>query len=288
MKNSDSTDPVFRETVEAIDAGDITNLHRLLESHPDLAGQRSDVPAEGYFSHPYLLWFIADNPIRNGTLPANSVDVARLLIQAIREHASESFQHQIDYTLGLVVTGRIPRTCGVQLDLMDVLINAGATPGQAHGALAHGNLDAARHLIKRGGELTLLTAICLNLGEDAQRLAHMSTVTDRQIALIGSAFYGKADWLAFLIRLGANVNGYIEPSSGFHSHATALHQAVYAGSLDAVNVLVEAGARLDLEDRIYHGTPLGWAIHMQTEDQDERAKHTYAEIEAYLRNRMDA
>jgi peptide-methionine (S)-S-oxide reductase len=34
---------------------------------------------------------------------------------------------------------------------------------------------------------------------------------------------------------------------------------VYSGSLDAVKVLVEAGADLDTKDTIYEGTPLGWA-----------------------------
>ena len=286
MKNSDITDPSFRAAVEAIDAGDLASLQQLLKTHPTLIGQRADVPTEGYFSRPYLLWFIADNPIRNGKLPATIVDLACLLIQEARQQAPESFQHQIDYGLGLVVTGRIPRECGVQLDLMDVLIDAGAKPGQANGALAHSNLDAARRLMQRGGAMTLLTAICLNLTEDIQKLASQSTASDRQIALIGSAFYGRADWLTFLIHLGVDIDGYIEPSSGFHSHATALHQAVYSGSLDAVKILVEAGAHLDLEDRIYHGTPLGWAMYMQTEEQDDAVKQRYAEIEMYLRRKM--
>jgi hypothetical protein len=29
--------------------------------------------------------------------------------------------------------------------------------------------------------------------------------------------------------------------------------------METVNVLVEAGARLDIEDVLFHGTPLGWA-----------------------------
>ena len=43
------------------------------------------------------------------------------------------------------------------------------------------------------------------------------------------------------------------------SHGTALHHAVWSGSLDAVRVLVEAGADLKRRDTIHDGTPIGWA-----------------------------
>ncbi len=34
MKNAEITDPLFREAVEAVDAGDINLLDKLLKSHP--------------------------------------------------------------------------------------------------------------------------------------------------------------------------------------------------------------------------------------------------------------
>jgi hypothetical protein len=37
-----------------------------------------------------------------------------------------------------------------------------------------------------------------------------------------------------------------------------LHQAALAGR-DSVVRLVERGARLDIRDKVYGGTPLGWA-----------------------------
>jgi hypothetical protein len=64
VKNSDITHPLFREAVEMIDAGNLTALEQLLTRHPQLASERLDVPSEGYFKKPYLLWFVADNPIR--------------------------------------------------------------------------------------------------------------------------------------------------------------------------------------------------------------------------------
>ena len=62
----------------------------------------------------------------------------------------------------------------------------------------------------------------------------------------------------------------------------ALHQAVYSGSFGSVKILVEAGANPDAKDRIYHGTPLGWAEYMQTKESNETTKKKYAETETFL------
>lgn len=84
--------------------------------------------------------------------------------------------------------------------------------------------------------------------------------------------------------MGADPNGLPDRSHGFHSHATALHQAVYSGSLESVRILVAAGADLKVADSIYGGTPLGWSMYMQTEVQDESEKNKYREIEFYLKS----
>ncbi|MEO5581101.1 MAG: ankyrin repeat domain-containing protein [Saprospiraceae bacterium] len=287
MDNSDIKDPLFLEAVVYIDRGDYIKLQNLLDKNPTLVGTRLDLPEGGYFKNPYLLWFIADNPIRVDTLPKNIVEITRLIMLFVRLHAITVFQEQIDYTLGLVVTGRIPRESGSQIDLMNLLIDGGAVPGNGHGALAHGNMDAARHLLKRGGNLTLTTAICLDLKVDIFRLGNSSSRNDRQIALIAAAFFGKSEMIDYLIHLGIDTNEYIESSSGFHSHASALHQAVFSRSIDSVKLLIEAGANLDSIDRIYQGTPLDWAIYLQKDEQDLFRKKQYAEIEMYLRNKKN-
>ncbi|HEY9492582.1 MAG TPA: hypothetical protein VIP56_11395, partial [Nitrososphaeraceae archaeon] len=145
MNNSDIKDTLFRDAVEAIDSGNIPLLKQLLESNPQLISKQLDSPTEGYFKHPYLMWFVAENPIRHEKLPANIVDVTKILIDAARKNAADSFQQQIDYTLGLVATGRIPRESGVQNEWIDLLIDNGAQPGNGVGALAHGNIEAAKH-----------------------------------------------------------------------------------------------------------------------------------------------
>ncbi len=282
MKNSE-VDSLFREAVSYIDAGQLDELQRLLETNPQLVRARLESPGnwlrdlvdgalEGYFKQPYLLWFVAENPIRNEKLPPNIEEITRAIIASAEREQVSGLQEQLDYTLGLVVTGRVPREAGLQLQLMDVLINAGATPGAAHGALSERNLQAAAHLVDRGGELTLATAICLDRYEDVARLAQHATAHDKQVALVAAALNGKAEALAMLIKLGVELDAY---STEIHPHATALHHAVFSGSLDAVKVLVEAGAKLDKKDKIYNGTPLGWAEH-----EGQR------EIAGYLRQRV--
>ena len=264
------SDPLFQEAVAAIAAGDVSALERLLGSHPELVRDRLDFE-EGYFRHPYLLWFVAENPIRKGTLPGNIAQVTRTILQAAERHAADTLREQIDYALALVCSGRVARECGVQRELIDVLGDAGADlDGALVPALAHRELAAAEQLLERGATLTLLAAVCTGGANDVARLAPAASPADRQAALAGAALYGKADSLALLIPSGVDLNAY--NPAGFHPHGTALHHAVDSGSLDAVKVLVEAGADLAAKDRIYQGTPLDWAEHLQR-----------PEIAAYLR-----
>jgi len=267
IKSSEQRDARFRNAVSAIDAGDAHALERLLADDPDLVRDRLASPGawlrdevgaalDGYFRRPFLLWFVAGNPIRNDSLPANIAAIARLLIDAAQRNGVARLQQQLDYTLGLVVTGRIAKESGVQIGLIDALIDAGALPDAGYGALGAGNFEAAARLLERGGEPTLAAALCLGREGDVERLLPAATARDRQIALAAAAINGRAPALARLIARGVDIDAY---STVIHPHATALHHAVSSGSFDAVEMLVAAGARLDIRDRIYDGTPLQWA-----------------------------
>lgn len=270
----DAIDEGFREAVAAIDAGDADALSRSLAAHPELARTRLDAPGawlrdaigdalEGYFHRPYLLWFVAGNPVRSERLPGNIAALAAAIADAARHSQDAGLQRQLDYALGLTVTGRVARESGVQIGLIDALVDAGARPGDGIGALGAANLEAAEHLLERGGRLTLAGALCLGRSEDAERLARTATAEDRQIALVAAAVNGHAPALSALIAMGAEVDAY---SIVIHPHATALHQAVAAGSLESARTLVEAGAKLDIRDKIYRGTPLEWAEHGEHEE----------------------
>jgi peptide-methionine (S)-S-oxide reductase len=286
MKNSDIHDSLFAQAVAAIDSGDLVVLRGLLDAHPRLVRERLGLPTEGYFRHPYLIWFVADNPIRNPALPGNIAEVTRTLIDSIEKQAPETYSFQVDYTLGLVSTGRIPKECGIQIALMDMLIDAGAEPKEALGAIAQNNPEAAAHLIRRGAELTFAVAVGLGWEEEVKRLAATATPDDWSLALIVAAFRGNAEIIRYLLRGGPPVNVIPANCQGFHGHATALHQAVSSASPESVKLLVEAGADLHASDRTYEGTPLDWADYLQREDGvDEERTEKYREIEAYLRSR---
>ena len=284
-------DPFFRQAVEAIDSGNLRLLEQTIEAHPSLVAEPLEHLSGDYFNEPYLLWFVADNPIRNGKLPANIVEITAALVRAVQTHAPQTAARQLDYALGLVATGRTPKESGSQIALMDLLIDAGATPGSGLGALAHGNMAAAEHLVQRGSPLTLAVATGLGRLSDVQRLlpaatAGLSTPSagEKLIALTVAAYYGNGPLLRYLLEAGVDPNGYPEKGSGFHEHATPLHQAVASGSLECVKLLVEAGARTDAVDHMYSGTPLEWADYLQREgDQREGQQERYRVIEEYLK-----
>ena len=276
---------LFQRAVSAIDAGDVDALDRLLVDHPALVRDRLEDPGawlrdtvkgalDGFFKAPYLLWFVAEDPVRNGNLPTNIADVARVIVNAAVRERVESLQAQLDYALNLVSWSWIARDCGVQIALIDVLIDAGARlDGNPENALVNGNFAAAEHLVGRGASLTLATALCLGRWDDARRLAQGAMARERQFALILTALKGKAEAVQRLIELGVDVNA---SSPDLYSHATALHHAVSSGVIDAVRVLVESGADLAARDTAHHGTPLGWAEYMSDKPQ-------YQAIAAYLR-----
>jgi hypothetical protein len=188
MNHPEILDSLFREAVAAIDAGDVTTLVRLLAANPRLVRDRLDSPGawlrdkaggalDDFFKQPYLLWFVAEDPVRNGKLPKN---IAK----------------------------------------------------------------------------------------------------EKQFGFILAALNGKAEALKRMIDLGVELNA---PSENLYSHATALHHAMCSGSLEAVKVLVEAGAELGAKDTAWGGTPLDWVEYYIREAKGDDAGKAYPEIAAYLR-----
>ena len=287
-----SLDALFREAVLAIDAGDVSEVERLISANPVLVRERLVSPApwlrekiggalDGFFERPYLLWFVAEDPVRNGKLPANIGAVAKTIIDAARREGVPSLQEQLDYALTLVAWSWIARQSGVQIELIDVLVDAGASPGgNANNALVNGNDAAADHLLKRGAKLTLEAALCLGRWDDVDRLLPTTDQQQKQFAFVLAALLGKAEALRRMILAGVDVNG---PSRDLYSHGTPLHHAVCSGSIEAVQTLVDAGARLGTKDSAWQATPLNWAEHYVEEAKEDEGRKRYQDIAAYLR-----
>jgi hypothetical protein len=247
-------DPLFRHAVDLIDSGNAAALAQLLAENPALVHQRVTLPGDAYFQNPSLLEFIAENPIRRGRLPANIVEVARVIL-----HAKPPLR-SINDTLGLVASGRIVRESNAQLPLIDLLCESGADPNTAlNVAAVHGEFAAVDELIHRGAtpELPLLAA--QNKSQEFLQRLPASTPEQRHLALAFAAQYGHTEIVRALLDAGEDPNRFNPP--GAHSHSTPLHQAALAGHLSTVKLLVERGAHLDSQDKLWNGTPLGWARH---------------------------
>jgi hypothetical protein len=260
--------PEFRRAVELLDAGDASGLREFLQRHPVLVHQHVVFEGGNYFRDPTLLEFVAENPVRHGTLPANIVELTRVILEA------GPSQFARNETLLLVATGRVPRERRVQQPLIDLLCEFGADPNSAiHAAAVHGELEAVTALVARGARVDLLVVTALGRRDEAQRLLASASCEDRHVALSVAADRGQAEIVRLLLDAGEDPNRY-NPVGG-HSHTTPLHQAAGGGHDAVVRLLVERGARLDLPDILWEATPADWAHH---------AGRT--ELEAYLRRQM--
>jgi hypothetical protein len=247
-------DPLFRHAVDLLDSGDEAGLRSLLRKNPKLVRQQVFFEGKNYFRTPTLLEFIAENPIRWGRLPANIVDVARSILEAGPEMSARN------EALTLVATGRVPRECGVQGELIALLCDFGADPNRALlAAAAHGEFAAVRALMQLGAKENL--AVAAALGDNASFDASFSEATaqERWLALALGAQFGHLEIVEALLDAGGDPSRYNPP--GAHAHSTPLHQAALAGHLAVVRLLVERGARLDLRDALFGGTPRDWAEH---------------------------
>ncbi|HEY6348841.1 MAG TPA: ankyrin repeat domain-containing protein [Candidatus Angelobacter sp.] len=247
-------DAIFRRGVELLDAGNAAGLRAHLKQHPNLAHQRVAFEGGNYFRNPTLLEFVAENPVRRGTLPSNILQVTQVILEAGIEPSA------LNQTLGLVCSGCVSRQCRMQLPLIDLLCDRGADPDSAiQTALAHGEFEAVNALIQRGARVSLPVAAALGRIEDARRLIPNADGEDRHRGLALASQFGHVEIVRALLDAGEDPSRY--NPVGFHSHSTPLHQAALAGHEVVVHLLVQRGAKLDLKDTVWQGTPADWAKH---------------------------
>jgi len=255
-------DAFFRRAVELLDAGDVEGLRTHLKEHPGLTTQRVVFEGGNYFHNPALLEFIAENPVRHGTLPKNILEIAKVILEAGVDQASRN------QTLMLVATGSVPRECGVQIPLIDMLCDYGADPDSAaETAAVLFELQAVPALLARGARVTLSLAAALGRMEEFRRLLADAGPEQRHLALAVAAQYGHTEIVRELLDAGEDPNRF--NSVGGHSHSTPLHQAAGNGHLETVKLLVERGAKLDVKDILFGATPAGWADHTGHKDVEQ-------------------
>jgi hypothetical protein len=249
-------DPHFREAVDLLDAADIAGLRAFLQQHPDIVNRHVTFEGGNYFRNPTLLEFAAENPVRHGTLKPAVVQAAKVILEA----GAKENKTALNETLGLVCSGRVPRECRVQVPLIDLLCEYGADPATAiYPALVHSEFEAVEALIRHGAPVNAPVAAALGRTEEFRDLLPSTSPEDRHRALALASQFGRTEIVRLLLDAREDPNRYNPP--GFHSHSTPLHQAALAGHRDVVHLLVERGARLDIEDTFWNGTPADWATH---------------------------
>jgi ankyrin repeat protein len=276
----------FESAVEAVVAGDVAALESSLRENPELVRARSIriTPFDPPVHRATLLHYVAANGVEGyrQKTPRNAVEIARTLLQAGAEvDALADLYGRPCTTMSLLVSSEHPAKAGLQVALAETLLDFGAAiegsgGGPKNGsplttALMFGYRDTAEALARRGARIDNLAAAAgLGRFSDARQLLPSADAASRHVALALAAQHGHVEIVGLFLDAGEDPNRY--NPKGHHAHSTPLHQAVASGHAAVVRLLVERGARLDIKDTTYQGTPLGWAQHLGK-----------TEIEKYLR-----
>jgi hypothetical protein len=274
----------FESAVEAVVTGGLGALQDALRRNAALVQARSarvccfDPPVH----RATLLHYVAANGVEgyHQKTPPNLVEIARSLLQAGAEPDALADMYGAPCTtMSMLVSSSHPAKAGLQVPLVELLLDFGAAiegrgtrkwGGPLCTALAFGMNDAAKALAKRGARIDLPAAAGLGLVDDAARLLPFADAEACHRSLSLAAQHGHAEMVRLLLDAGEDPNRY--NLEGNHAHSTPLHQAVLTGNETVVRLLVERGARLDIRDTIWHGTPLGWALYGGGKAQAEMAE----------------
>ena len=279
LREPDSPIRAFESAVEDVIGGDLHRLALKLVADPALVHARSTRVT--HFDPPVhratLLHYVAANGVEGHRqkTPANAVDIAGALLEAgaVPDALADMYGGRCT-TMSMLVSSDHPARAGVQVALVDTLVDFGASvePNGAGSwtsplltALTFGFQEAAEALVRRGARVDSASAAAgLSRPDDLERLLPAADINDRHRALALAAQLGHVDIVRRLLDAGEDPNRYNPKAT--HSHTTPLHQAVWRGHTDVVRHLVERGARLDLRDTIYQGTPLDWAVYGQRDE----------------------
>jgi len=282
LTRADSPDAEFESAADAVVAGDLETLRSLLQANPALVQARS---ARDHAAT--LLHYIAANGHEGWRqkTPKNAVDVARLLLDAGAEPDALAQMYGGDATtMDMLVSSVHPHAAGVQVALVDTLVDYGATVNGVEDngsplmtALRFHYPLAAEALAKRGarvdnvitaaalGRTDLVSAFVTDNGElrPDVPLAHVRwprLPRDPKVhlayALTWAATWGRREVVELMLRKG------VDPG-GKDDDATALHFAAAHGHMGIARLLVEHGASLEALNS-YGGTVLSgtlWYMH---------------------------
>ncbi|HYU30170.1 MAG TPA: ankyrin repeat domain-containing protein [Gemmatimonadales bacterium] len=235
----------FEAAAEAIVRGDEAFLQQLLRQHPELIRARSAREHRAT-----LLHYVSANGVENyrQKSPPNAARVTELLLAAGADVEAEADVYGGGCTaLGLVATSSPPRAAGVQIPVIQVLLDHGAQiehPNLAgnnadavYACLANGCPEAAQYLAERGAHVGIVGAAGIGRLDIVQQLVATADVSRREMALRYAAGYGQAEIVSFLLERG------VEPDAHTGDGETALFYAVLGSHVEVIRLLLERGAR---------------------------------------------
>lgn len=256
----------FEAAADAIASGDLAMLEKLLSAHPALATARSTREHGAT-----LLHYVSANGVENyrQKTPPNIVQIATLLLRAGADVNAESEAYGgRSTTLGLTATSYHPEAAGVQLELLDLLIQNGATidpsdGGSAvNGCLRNGRSRAAEFLASRGARLDLEGAsgvgrldVVKTFFDGAGQLKSVATQAQMNAGFAWACEFGRTEVVAFLLQMGMDANAKLTQGG-----ETGLHWAAYGAHVQIVGLLLERVTRIDTKDQRHQSTPLEWTI----------------------------
>jgi ankyrin repeat protein len=266
LNEENSLTAKFEAAADAIAEGDVKKLGQILQKDPSIVHARSDREHRST-----LLHYVSANGVEDfrQVTPRNILEIAKLLLDAGAEVNAESEAYGGgSTTLGLAATSAHPRDTGVQNDLLEVLLGAGAkidapaAGGNQHsavrGSLANGCPEAARYLAAHGARLDLVGAAGIGRLDVVKSFFDEQDATKEQPpgaeeALLYASGYGQRETVEFLLDRGVDIQ------AADNAKQTALHWALFTPQPEIVELLLRRGARLDAVNT-YGGDALGQAL----------------------------
>ena len=276
----------FEAAADAIVNGDATMLATLLRQRPDLVHQRSTRDHRST-----LLHYVSANGIEDfrQKTPKNIVEITRMLLDAGADVNAESDAYSGgSTTLGLTATSIHPERAGVQIPLLELLLDRGSrmdqpsAAGNWHsvvaGCFANGQPGAARYLIGRGAPLDLESAAALgdlafvqSCFDEQGGLKPPATERQMKSAFVYACGYGREPVVRYFLQRGIDVRTDPDVRS-------SLPWAVYGGRVEVIRLLLEAGADVNLRHAQDQVAPLEAALGAWAWSDDDADRETYYEV----------
>jgi hypothetical protein len=244
----------FEAAADAIANGDATALGELLRADRKLAHARSSRRHAAT-----LLNYVAANGVEQyrQKTPRNIVEIARMLMDAgTQVNAEANLYGGGCATLELAATSVHPQRAGVQLELLQYLLDQGASlekPSLLTACLGNGQPRAAEFLAALGARIDLPAAAGLGRLDAVRTLFGTGTAEQRRDAFCWACEYGRNSVVEFLLEKGADLAAHRADGQ------TALHWAVIGGHPDTVKLLLRHNPPLDVRN-VYGGTVVGQAL----------------------------